>query len=472
MQKLSEYITESISRPITGGGYIFTLSPEIPHKNIPESEFKKIDNDSKYIDIVRNLCGHNNLSKQFIDIIKNVYSEWKHNYNLEKASIPFRFNASGKCKLTYCYQHILASMQEQGKITQNNTGTTYKIDNKISIQIGAGLGGGGIDGLRFESEMAGALALLIYHNISKESDWEIPTEILNKYGTDIIITLKTILGCENAKKLFHDINSALRNNKNEYPAPEELPNIIKQTGASNNPRSVRGNTNNTHGLPDIFSEFEDLDNNNDFTETGKLISDITVFSQNNSAPDVFFSIKKSHAQLSGVTVSPSRNGIRWMDEIFDLKEGEVPDPEKDPRLQNFNNFYRGIGIDPDFLRNMMRKLRTNSQTEKQKYANISLKLYKNYNKIALGNTIQKIIGGNYWYVSPRHCFYVSPKRQNWKYEIESASITDTGRGIVINGHISGVEIKLVIRTDSSTSKYPNRFFPVIGNLENLISLME
>ena len=444
MIPLLKYICESLDFY----GFCYTISKNIPHQKLSVQDFTNIDSPEKYIEIIQTNFFKKELSESFKKLIELCYEDWV-NKGQSPNTVPFRFNKDSDIKLDYDYEHVLKQNFSTSKSSLISGHTAYYDIGPKKIIIGKGLGGGK-GGYTFENELCKAISIFVLKNFFNKK-WTIPSE-LNNISDSLKKTLENIIHTPELqkaiKKAITDYDD-FEQNLNKY--------IFQPKGSKK-----RSTKKNTEGLPSVLCELNEK-NDDILSDSGRIISDITIGT--NKKTQIYLSVKQSRAQLSGITVSPSLNGKRWMDEIFDnfsnFKDGDFELPNSISG-NNFNTFFKGIGIDPKDLILKINSLK--STTEKV----IPIKIWNSYDKKKLGKTIQNIIGGNYWYISPKECFFVSSEPRNYSFEIKNIEMISSGRTINIYGSINNVPIKLVLRTSSTIDKYPTRLFPVISDLEDFM----
>ena len=101
--------------------------------------------------------------------------------------------------------------------------------------------------------------------------------------------------------------------------------------------------------------------------------------------------------------------------------------------------------------------------------NGSVRIDANYNPKLLGCLIQKLVGGNYWYTKPEYSIFVNDKNAKLSFNVDKAHVTDSGKGVNIEGTINGLPCKIIFRT-SGSGIWPYRIFPMI-NVPKLINIV-
>lgn len=364
-------------------------------------------------------CGYK-IDREFCE---DIFKIWRTEFNSSERHLPFRINTAKKtCKLARCYfrdnliKELTSICNKYGYDIVINAKSlhTIKIGNK-SIQEGDGsvFGNRANRGLGFETELQTYIINYIKNGPDPEDKSGINIDSLVKSGAlDEVI------------KIYKDRPDV------------DLTTLVKLTGASNSKRNKKGQIIDKETFKINTTNTQDVIN-----DSGEKIADITI------GKDCFISVKMKEAQLTGITAR----------EVFDHNntfksaiEGGLTfeEIEDDKNMIPFINFATQFGLNPRELYNM--------------YLNRTfgdLNIYK-YDGRVLGIFIQKLIGGNYWYINDSGtCFFVSDKPKNLNVEITSANVSNSGQGICfkcsINGKVNG---KIWMRTDGN-GKYPYRIFP-------------
>ena len=121
----------------------------------------------------------------------------------------------------------------------------------------------------------------------------------------------------------------------------------------------------------------------------------------------------------------------------------------------FKNFCKVFGIDGKDLYNKFLSFAEGVDT------NLNIKTTSSYAGRDLGIIIQKLVGGNYWYVKPDiDAVYLTDKDSGLSFKRSGIHFSaGDHRCILVDGSISGVKITLKIRTALKGYKYPYRVFP-------------
>ena len=511
MRRLVDYIQEQeLERIPSKGSFVYTLYPNKIHNSIDKKDFESVT-EQEYVDIVRELGSNvvGRLSSDaltvFISDVKKLFNIWVSDRNKVPGFIPFRFSGEKNIKLARPYEPYL---NDFGYTLDHKVGGNPIYVKKvgsctIKLMIGNG-NGGGLNGYQFEDDLCGCVRKLISKNWNNGNPgrWDASNISNDKYVQNALINI-----C-NQSKLTVDIKNLLTrllganydyyiiddNTGEERPNEETLKKFIYQPKWPKI-RNTRGDGNNIPGLPHVLR----TENNDDFlVGSGKIISDIVIGEpevEKDNIPDdnrIFISVKQNNAQLSGVTVSPSMDGVRWMDDCFRGVD-KNGNPPTDENSKMFDNFYSGIGLDPFEVKWKMRYIRGNDRDKKDALKQLggdnqqnkytidpkssdfyNLSIQSQYDSKYMGKVLQNLIGGNYWYVSPKQCFWVDSKDRGWLFKIDqpsdknrSAYITEAGKGIHVRGNVRGIVVDLVLRT-SGSQDYPSRLFPQISDLEKLM----
>lgn len=439
-------------------------------KDFKDNDIPQHLSEDEYIEILQKIgfTGY-----RFETIARKAYRIWKDSFNLAKVNIPFRFpsnifkntTTTKYIKLARCYKGLGVLTNDKGR-EQAALMCSDENGHTIEIQLGNGLGRGQA-GYKFEDEILSALCTYMVNGCSLES---------LDYNSDITRVLTNIHESELNEILLAAYQEFIKSSTVDVTniVGDELVKLmsafIYKTGESNNRRNIDNiiPVDNTSNI-----SFDTLRH-----DSGKIISDITLklgpikSKFGIEEDDVYLSLKKSKAQLSGVIVSPSRRGIyekdsKWMDKILsdqnkNPKTGEViPLHELDKNaVKAFTEFWRKFHVDPDSVYNAF----MNDVNEEQ-----SISLTKDMSKSSeIGQIIQNLIGGNYWYISPDHCLYIPYKDKKWTFSVKSCTITASKRTINIFGKLNGqVDMKLCVRDSSGGNYAPNRLFPVVNDISEL-----
>ena len=392
--------------------------------------------------------------RTFVEFVEGAWQVWISDWDGAKERIPFRFNNSRKVKIAHAYDDYRVSMGWPKSLHTKRIGY-------ITVIVGDGLGHGQ-GGLKFERDMLYAICQYMASGCQLSEtdvfkDKAVESTIRRIHESQLRdILLGAAEGLEEDPSIKKLSGKALA---------DALAERIKQTGGKDTKRHIA----------DVFGDdTRKLDQKalydgrkSALNISGKRISDITIFSPNAEKPEereVYLSIKDTLAQLSGVVVSPSKNGVNWMDEILGLDEdADIQNPSGD----EFKKFWSAMGLDPSAVRKAFKeseRKRTSAEGPSETFIE-----FDKSPSDKMGEVIQWLIGGNYWYVSPKKVLYVPDEPKRLRFTIKNAYITAAGRCVNIAGDLSGVPMVLVIRTSDRTRKYPNRMFPKI-DVEKLLEL--
>lgn len=394
----------------------------------------------------------------FIQFVEGAWEAWIYEWEGTKDKIPFRFNGSKRPKIARAYDQYRVQKGWPASIASKRYGY-------ITIKVGNGLGSGQ-KGLKLEDDIYNGLCQYMANDCSL-AGLNVSKPVMNALIYINDSELKNIL-----KEVSKDLHEEYANLSDQRFA-EAIKNYINKTGASNTKRNVFDIIPTSD---DIYDGDEDVNpqkvkqtydrRKNILNNSGNQISDITIVNPKTNEP-TYLSIKDSSAQLSGVIISPSRKGVNWMDNYLD-------DIEDDESSQKFKQFWTMMGLVPDgdkkikggySVKQAFKMINPNAT---RKDDNIELAVSNKPSKM-LGDLIQRLIGGNYWYISPKKCIYISNEPQNWTFKADEAYVTATGRTINIKGTVNNIPASIIIRTSDVTRKYPNRMFPKL-DVEKLLNI--
>lgn len=372
-----------------------------------------------------------------LEFCEDLFSLWSNKFNNTDKANPFRFNKQAKqCKLArvyfnestinslrdICNKYHYKLINNRDNAFSSSTLHSIKIGNK-TIQEGDGsaFGSRSAKGLGFEKELKDRIIDIVkngedsihYKSLQPLIESGALNNLITDYKNNPEVDLDSRITLTGKKSVFRNKLSQI---------------VDKNTFAIN--------TGNIESILD---------------ESGEIIADITIDNQ------TFISVKMKEAQLSGITAheifdnnntfrKSIQNGVAW---------SEI---EKEQDMVPFINFSEQFGINPQELYEMY-------LNKKSGYLNIG-----SYSSRNLGILIQKLVGGNYWYINDSGaCFYVSSKARDLDVDIKKASVTESGKGIrfecTVNNKVKGV---ILFRTDGK-SDLPYRLFPYF-NVKDLISL--
>lgn len=406
--------------------------------------------------------------RTFVEFVEGAWQVWISEWGGQKDKIPFRFNGSKRVKLARIYSDYRISMG--WPMSQKVKRIGY-----VTVEVGNGLGMGQ-GGMRFENDVFNGLCQYLAAGCDN-------TRLrLAKAVESTIALIHNSPMRDDLEAASKEYCQIIGSTKDEQETAEKIKAIIEKTGTSN----VRRHISNVLG-----TDTREIDQKAAYEgrkaalgESGNKISDITIHvpaHDNVPSHDLYLSVKDQAAQLSGVVISPSKNGVNWMDEVLDMS----PEDEdvSTPGTQEFNRFWSTMGIDPMEVRRGFRILAKNGAFKNEsglpagQWVDTATELpsgevalpVQNKNPEKIGEVLQWLIGGGYWYVSPKKLMYIPDDPRPWKFEAEKATITKTGRCVNIVGRVGSERVVLVIRTSDSNRKYPNRMFPKV-NVEKLLAL--
>lgn len=408
-------------------------------KFLGTAEAKKSD-----ADILRNY-------RTFVEFVQGAWHIWVYDWGGQKDKIPFRFNGSKSPKIARIYDDYRMTARNWPK-SKESMRIGY-----ITVKVGNGLGKGQ-GGMKFENEIFGGLCQYIANGC------QLSGLKLSKVVYDTIVRIHESGLREPIKEFSKTFNKEIKG-----LSGQDLVNEVKDWIVQAGKQDVNRHIADVFQGPTSALDQDAIYNarKSSLNASGKKISDITILNpeaKDNEDREIYLSIKDSRAQLSGVVVSPSKNGINWMDEYLDMD----PDSRKldTPASKEFKSFWTTIGLRPGDVVKAFSQVKENMDNDTAQ--NVDIKVSAQPSK-RLGEIIQWLIGGNYWYVSPKKVLYISDEPQNWSFTAERAYITKTGRTVNIIGKLSGVPMTLVIRTSDIKRKYPNRMFPKV-DVEQLLEL--
>lgn len=430
MISLFEYLQNSIL--LEGYDRVWDATTKFKEFEVP----KDISED-KYIEQVCNLAQidrHDKKYSKFVELIRAAYKVWSTDFQLAKPNIPFRFDTTKpkNIKLARCYDDykLLGGSAKKSKYAD------------VSVEIGNGLGGGQ-NGYKFEKDVVSALCAYMVNGCSTEGlNLPQPQMDMLKHVGDS--ELKDLLS--EAYKYYISMGGESNKDVNPDTLVSTMAKVIYQTGESANKR----------GIDNILV---DSDGEAAREESGKIISDINLHTSDTNV--LYISVKDSQAQLSGVIVSPSRSKIfqestKWMEAILDqnVAYNEI-DEQYSKHKEAFENFWKMLGVEPESIYESWQA----SKSDKSNIPPLRL-MTSGYNATECGNVIQNIIGGNYWYVSPKKCLFIPYQSRGWKFIPTKAHMTP--KGVCVDGELAGVPMKVWVRSSSAKSTVPNRMFPVVN----------
>ena len=398
--------------------------------------------------------GKNNIPIEFFDYIYNI---WQASFDGLGNNIPFRCDQNS-AKLAPIYSVFTEQIIEFGK--QNNIDIKKGQDshgdclfvNNVKIQFGNGSLGKvrAEKGLQYEDQIVSELVTFVQNVAGAHSEGRVSTNALKALFSDNIV-IHHWFDMYESGALDDLINLYIKD------PSIDLSKYIYKTGSQDTHRNSKGQLFDKD-FNITVSDMEDVLN-----ESGKIISDVTIDGPGISKP-VYISVKMKASQLSGVNY----NWAMRNNEVFQraVQSNESYDAVKnDTQMVAFNNFCKTLGMIPEDVFNRYRELYANGKMKDNGRVGIDA----NYNPKLLGCLIQKLVGGNYWYTKPEYSIFVNDKNAKLSFNVDKAHVTDSGKGVNIEGTINGLPCKIIFRT-SGSGIWPYRIFPMI-NVPKLINIV-
>lgn len=250
----------------------------------------------------------------------------------------------------------------------------------------------------------------------------------------------------------------------------KIKDTVEQTGASNTKRNKNGEIIDINTMKFNYSNTAEVltdDALSNISKTlknsGKIISDITIYLDKESDENIYLSIKYQKAQLSGLNVRPP-----FYDNL--KKSLDYSKQKNDDSFKSFNNLCNLFGIERktcwEYFSQPVEK-----REQKKSYKPQTYEDFEDNNMLAA--SFYLICGGNYWYVnSDGHIrFFDWNIKKNpegfddFPLEMkfgENAHLTPKSiqREVIITNKDTKESIKgtLVFRSSSDKDEYPCRFF--------------
>jgi hypothetical protein len=375
--------------------------------------------------------------KEFVNFI---YGLWEDKFNNEKSLTPFRFS-NNAVKLHKCYmcfsQDIKNYCEKIGLVFKDQSGGFSINGQKITWGEGSLFKNRAEKGLQYEDTVVNEIILflnmvcpLLRGDIKNKS--KIKFEDLGL--DDSFKRMWDIFTYDNKKQSFDGILCDMIKN----PSIDLSQHVFK-TGTTNVERNKRGQ---------IFNKFnfEINKNVNDvLEESGDIISDVTVMS---SSGPLYISVKMKVAQTSGVQFLNAFGNEAFQTGIINHTPFE--EVENSSQMTGFKNLCKLFGIDPREVYNCYLN---------DEFGDLTM---GKYDSEVIGELIQMIIGGNYWYVNPKYVKFIDEKNKNFKVDISSAKITDSGKSLDFICSINGINSKIRLRTSGERPNWkvqaPYRLF--------------
>ena len=437
MQTLSGFVKESMTVNESSNSYIYVWDTQSDFNNTTlPANLQKED----YINAIMKVIGWRASNESILRLfIGNAFDAWQNEYHLSKTNIPFRFTSNPKnLKLARCYadhDSLLGSRR-----TANIGG--------VKVIIGNGLGHGQ-GGYKFEADALGGICQYMVNGCSVEG---------LSVSAPVLSMLRHIDESALKVKLAECYRFYCSTNNNISPATpvdevvKALEKYCYQTGESANKRGI----DNVLQTKDIKVDRDGTESIQTVMDTrkasGQIISDIDL--NTGTGENIHISIKEGRAQLSGVVVSPSAAG-KWIEHVLDASAaGEDYDEVVKGRMgTQFVDFFTAIGVNP---RSVFDQWKNRGTTD-----TLPLRLTDSNNYALCATIIHNIIGGNYWYVSPKKCLWVPYEDMGGEFIPKNAYMTGSGKGITVVGSIGDCAVKIVVR-DARGTGYPTRMFPIVN----------
>lgn len=454
---------------ITEGAYNLAWS----EKSFKDDESYNTPKDAEeYINHINGQFHNLKDLKNFQEFLSLVAGVWQDSFGMTKELIPLRFTSDAykkdnklpSFKLARAYWEVEEVTKPLDIKPKGSSDRKINIDG-VSIEEGNGMGGG-LKGYKFEDEMVEALIQYFVAGLSIEepNDWKISPD-----AKKALMKINNNADLRDILVKAQDYYAGLPGKNEDYV--KLLKDQIYKTGESKNKRGIR------NIIPSRNEEDVQRDPNKDINkeirdQSGEIISDININISGNQS--IHLSIKRSKAQLSGIAVQDKETG-KYMENILKIAE-QRNSPDYDylshqggiaKDLEEFNGFRMSLGIDPKSVYDGWKNRKPKDQLD---LSFLEDKVEGMEEKI--GEMVQNILGGNYWYVSPDTCVWVPPHSLHIKYIPDRSYITagangKKGTGVVIKGKIEGdISADLTIR--STGSGYPYRMFTIV-DVQDLLS---
>ncbi len=386
--------------------------------------------------------------KQLRSFATYMYKLWKVNHASDPEKIPFRFDDSGLKVVKIPekeYKDTINSDIESGKLSISNKTKFGFTLGGITFAYGTGSLSGktrSSSGLAYEDVVRDELVQLIQAASNSKSIKKIKDSI-----DESVYHLLPIL----QSGALNEVISMYRKNRDI-----DLYSIItKHEG------STRRNSNGE--ISDDSCNLNTSDTESILRNSGKIIADIII----NTSKPVYISVKMKLGQLSSFSLmnvfennSTFVDAINHRDSYDEVKAALNRTP--------FKNFCKVFGIDSKDLYNKFLNFAEGVNT------NLNVKTTSSYAGKDLGIIIQKLVGGNYWYVKPDvDAVYLSDKDSGLSFKRSSIHFSSGDhKCILVDGSVSGVDITFKIRTALRGYKYPYRVFPELEVLDLVEVLAE
>lgn len=402
-------------------------------------------------------------------LILKLYEIWERDFHADPAKIPFRFNPRGKVKVCDVYQ---AYFPEWSKVLdeykdrswfESDRGDYVEIVSKGGTKLRLTWGNGSIGKNMTGNEPKGTRSMK--HEASVGGDIkEILTKLAPFHNQDGKFNPARISRSEyeslSNRRPIHILWNLYDNGVFDYALREMVEHnanpdeFVIATGSSNTHRNDKC---------EIWDNEFNIDPKNIekvLHESGFIIADHQVKTGPGKDDVANISVKMQTGQLSGPTFPEGMDKNKGFWDA--LKNGVQYEDIKDEKYMiPFNNLCDTLCISAKSLYDAY--LIDDGKGR-------PLEVLPGREGGRLGMIFQKLVGGNYWYVKPNCCIFVTDKDVRLKFKVESASISDGNRSIYIKGRISNIPAEVCLRTSNRRSKYPDRIFPII-NIQQLVSIL-
>lgn len=472
MEELSQFIQLITESESTDSKYNYVLDMKKTFKQTPQKDFENVSRPSYINFVFSNMKSmrRGQKSDDLKDFIGAAYDYWIDKFSKRPSEIPFRLNQNGDVKLSRSYVFFHSSYKNGTVWPQ---GQKSCVVGGVKITLGNGLGKGEA-GMKYEKSLLEGIKQYIVNGCTVKGlncDPGVISALENISKTPELRDVLDIISVNYKERLKND-------SKNPQAQLKFLDQFIQGTGKLNTkrklatiipPKDFNYNTSQDMKEKEVSDAIKACEKN--LWESGDIIADIMIVDPEGKKDSIYFSVKETRAQLSGVHLSPSKKDSDWMAKVLG---GDVED--KLSRKQ-FDEFWSMLGIDPEGLIDIYKEkinpvydkaVADGKDPNKIKGDPISLgKILNNKPSEVIGNFIQRLIGGNYWYISPEKLFFVDSKVMPWIFKAKNARVTPAGKTITIVGEINNIRVDIAIRSSDGGRRYPFRVFPKV-DLEKLL----
>lgn len=403
------------------------------------------------------------------ELITKLYEIWQQDFHADPAKIPFRFNPRGKVKVCDVYEPYfpewskVLNRYKDRNWEESERGDYVEIISKGGAKLRLTWGNGSIGKNMNGNEPKGAKAMK--HEASVGGDIK---EILDKlvpfHNQDGKFIPTRISRSEyeslSNRRPIHILWNLYDAGVFDYALQQMIEHdkssdeFVKATGATGTHRNDDG---------EIWDDEFNIDPRSMekvLHDSGYIIADHQIVTGPGKDDLANISVKMAKGQLSGPTFPEGmdRNTGFWQ---AIKKEMSYKDIKDEKYMIPFNNLCDTLCISAESLYNVYLSGDGKGRP---------LEVLSGREGGRLGMIFQKLVGGNYWYVKPNCCIFVTDKDAHLKFKVESASISDGNRSIYIKGKISNIPAEVCLRTSSRRNKYPDRIFPIV-NVQQLVSIL-